>query len=471
MTLPEMREDKGRLAKQANDILEAARADGRHDLKKDEEEKFDAIHADIDKLSASIAREERQAATMASLESGGRRSEPNPIEQRGTSGRTSDGKITEYDREEAFRAWALAGSDCELTERQQKNAQRCGVNLASKKMKLNLFAPVALKASNLKNPTEDDIRAWHRQMDEKRAGLRQDETRAALTGAQSTTTTGGYTVADAAMRALEVALLQFGGVRSVATIIRTDTGGPLPMPTTNDTANKGARLAENTTATELEMTFSQVVLDAFKYSSKYLLASVEFLQDSSINVSEFIGNALGNRIGRIQNDEFTTGTGSGQPNGIVNAAASGVTGVADPPTHDNLQDLIHSVDPAYRPNGKFMMHDSTLKSLKKIKVLQYSGDVVGLPLWQPGLTLGAPDTILGFPYVINQSMAVPGSTAKKIIFGDFSKFIIRDCRDVTLLRLDERFAELHQVAFLAFARSDSDLLDAGTNPVKYMAQT
>jgi hypothetical protein len=176
MTLPEMREEKGRLANQANEILEKAKQDNRHDLRKEEEDKFDAIHADIDKLSAAIAREERQAATMASLESGGRRSEPNPIEQRGNrAGRTSDGKITEYDREEAFRAWALAGSDCELTERQQKDAQRCGVNLASKKMKLAMFAPVALKASNLRNPTEDDIRAWHRQMDEKRSGLRQDE--------------------------------------------------------------------------------------------------------------------------------------------------------------------------------------------------------------------------------------------------------------------------------------------------------
>jgi HK97 family phage major capsid protein len=153
-------------------------------------------------------------------------------------------------------------------------------------------------------------------MDEKRSSC-VDEKRAALTGAQSTTTTGGYTVADAAMRALEVALLQFGGMRSVATIIRTDTGGPLPIPTTNDTANKGARLAENTTATELEMTFGQLVLDAFKYSSKYILASVEFLQDSSINVAGVHRQRARQPHRPHQNDDFTTGTGSSQPNGVV----------------------------------------------------------------------------------------------------------------------------------------------------------
>jgi HK97 family phage major capsid protein len=133
-------------------------------------------------------------------------------------------------------------------------------------------------------------------------------------------------------------------------------------------------------------------------------------------------------------------------------------------------DLVHSVDPAYRVNARFMMNDATLKTIKKIKVLQYSGDTTGVPLWSPSLVAGQPDTILGYPFVINQSMASPGSSAKKVIFGDLSKYIIRDVRDFTLLRLDERFAELGQVAFLAFSRHDGDLLDAGTDPVKYMQQ-
>jgi HK97 family phage major capsid protein len=307
----------------------------------------------------------------------------------------------------------------------------------------------------------ETLRAWQQTLTEQRA---------ALTGAQSTTTTGGYTVPDELMRSLEVALLAFGGVRSVATVIRTATGGPLPIPTTNDTSNKGEIIAENTTQNELEMTFGQLVLDAYKYTSKYILASVEFLQDSSINVPEFLGQALANRIGRITNDHFSTGDGSGKPKGIVDASTAGVSSVADPPTYDNFVDLVHSVDPEYRVNGRFMMNDATLKSIKKIKVLQYSGDTVGAPLWAPGLVAGQPDTILGYSYVINQSMASPGSSAKKVLFGDFSKYIIRDVRDFTLLRLDERFAELGQVAFLAFSRHDGDLLNAGTNPVKHMAQ-
>jgi HK97 family phage major capsid protein len=457
MTIQELLEKKGQLANEAKGILDVAVNESRMDLRSDEEQKFEALHVDIDKITKQIERLSKTDAALATLEvpgEGRKALAPSPTRPQTRSGRT----ITEHDRCEAFRAWALAGSRSRTPSDTERDlATRCGFNLEASEIEIPIFGPVPMRSL-----AEADLRAW---------SLRIEEQRAALTGAQATTTTGGYTVADAAMRALEVALLQFGGMRTVATVLRTDTGGPLPVPTTNDTANKGVILAENTTATELEMTFGQVVLDAYKYSSRYILASVEFLQDTSINVAEFIGNALGNRIGRIHNDHFTTGTGTGQPNGIVTAAASGVTGTADPPTHDNLQDLIHSIDPAYRGNARFMMHDLTLKSLKKIKVLQYSGDVSGMPLWQPGLTLGAPDTILGYAYTINQSMAPPGATAKKILFGDFTKYLIRDTRDVTLIRLDERFAELHQVAFLAFARADGDLIDAGTNPVKYLAQT
>ena len=453
MNLNELREEKGRLNEQSEQILKDAAAAGRM-LNKEEEAKFDAIHADIEKISATITRMEKQIDVETSLQPTGRRSDPNPVEQRQIVRPPTQTKITAT---EVLRTWLKAGAiGYTVTAEDLAFADRAGFNLSSQSLTLRL------PNTPLRSLGAEDLRAYQQAASEQRA---------ALTGAQSTTTTGGYTVEDAAMQALEVALLRFGGMRQVSTILRTATGGPLPIPTTNDTAQKGRLLNENTGATETEMVFGQLVLDAWKYSSDYVLASVEFMNDTSINFPQFIGNALATRIARLQNDHFTTGTGTSQPKGIVAAAASGVTGTADPPTYDNIVDLLHSVDPEYRdPNGRFMMNDATLKTIKKIKVLQYSGDTTGYPLWSPGLAPGQPNTILGYPYVINQSMASPGSSAKKIIFGDFSKYIIRDVVDVTLIRLDERFAELHQVAFLAFARSDGDLLDAGTNPVKYLAQ-
>jgi HK97 family phage major capsid protein len=457
MTKQELIEKKGRLANEADQILKKAAEEGRYDLTADEDRSFSAIHDDIEKITKHL---DRIVKTESLSEGDGRRSEAPPIENRTSQSRATGLPVSQQDRAEALRAWMIAGTEEGVTDAQRDVARRCGIDLSKSKLSLSFLSPAPLRAENLRSPRKEDIERWHA------------ETRAALTGAQSTTTTGGYTVADGAMQALEVSMLAFGGMRQVATIYRTATGGPLPFPTVNDTAQKGRLLSENTTATETEMTFGQLVLDAYKYSSDYVLASVEFLQDSSIDAGAFLGKALGERIARLQNDHFTTGTGSSQPNGIVTAAGnSSVTfsGTATV-TYDNIIDLIHSVDPAYRVNGRFMFHDGALKMLKKVKILQYSGDTVGVPLWQPSLVAGQPDMIHGYPYIVNQSMTTPATGVKSILFGDFSKYIIRDVRDVTLLRLDERFAELHQVAFLAFARSDGDLLDAGTDPVKYGTQ-
>jgi len=206
------------------------------------------------------------------------------------------------------------------------------------------------------------------------------------------------------------------------------------------------------------------VLDAWKYTSKAVLVSVELMQDNSVNLPQLLGQLLGERLGRITNTHFTTGTGTGNPNGVVTAAtfAQATTGAANMTSisYANLIALYHAVDPAYRNNAKFMMNDN---SISKIKLMVDSNQ---RPLWLPGLVDRAPDTILGAPYVINQDMASMTATAKSILFGDFSKYLIRDVRDMTLLRLDERYAEFLQVAFLAFMRTDGDLLNAGTTPLR-----
>jgi HK97 family phage major capsid protein len=449
MNTQELLQKKGELANQADEILKRAKEDGRYDLTSDENQRFDAIHADIEKITAFISKEEKQAALA---EASGRRSEaPQPSSERRNDSRIIvPGRATNQDRQDALRGWFMAGTDTGPTEYMREAGRRTGLNLESKHMQFRL-APTALRADTPEGHAE-----W-----ERRAAM------GTTSGA-----VGQYTVPDEAMRALEVSLLAFGGMRQVSTVIRTDSGADLPIPTSDDTSNKGAILSENTQASEVDITFGQIVLQSFKYSSKYVLVSVELLQDSSINVAEFIGKALGERIGRITNDHFTTGDASSKPNGIVTAAGAGVTATAltATTTYDNVVDLVHSVDPAYRDKGKFMFHDGGLKMLKKIKVLQYSGDTTGVPLWSPGLAPGAPDTILGYPYVINQSMTTPATSVKSILFGDFSKYLIRDVRDVTLLRLDERFADYHQVGFLAFSRHDGDLLDAGTDPVKYHVQ-
>ena len=189
------------------------------------------------------------------------------------------------------------------------------------------------------------------------------------------------------------------------------------------------------------------------------------MQDIAFDLNSLVPSMLGERIGRKVNNALTVGTGSSQPNGVITAATTGVTGATGQTTsviYDNLVDLVYSVDRAYRQRGaKWMMNDSTVKAIRKLK------DGNGLPIWQAGnATAGEPDSLLGYTIIINNDVAAMGTSAKSIAFGDFSKYIIRRVKDVTLVRLVERYADAHQVGFLAFARFDGDLVDAGQHPIK-----
>jgi len=175
-----------------------------------------------------------------------------------------------------------------------------------------------------------------------------------------------------------------------------------------------------------------------------------------------LADILGERLGRIQNTYQTTGTGSGQPEGCVNGSTLGKTAAAvDAVTTDEILELKHSVDPSYRLNSHFMFNDTTLLALKKMR----GSD--GHPLWQSGFAFREPDTFDGDKYVINQDMADLGTGNKFMLYGDFSKYMIREIAGYHLMRLNERYAEKLQIAYLAFQRSEAKMLDAGTHPVKH----
>lgn len=279
-----------------------------------------------------------------------------------------------------------------------------------------------------------------------------------------TGSTGGYTVPTNLAQEIDVALKAFGGMRaSGAEIITTDNGQPLLLPSATDVANVGFIVSENTSiSTATPPTFGQVSLPVYMYSSGIALISVQLLQDSAYDMDAFIRNLITTRVGRIQNTHFTTGDGSSKPVGVVGVATTGVTGAAVAAvTTDELYDLKASVDPAYAANGKWMFNNTTLAAIKKLK------GTTGYSLWQPGLASGVPDRIDGDPYIINQDMASLGASNVAILYGDFSKYKIRDVKDgITILRLNERYADVGQVAFVALMRSGGTLVDAGTHPVK-----
>jgi HK97 family phage major capsid protein len=279
----------------------------------------------------------------------------------------------------------------------------------------------------------------------------------------STATGGGYTVAEGFYGSIVDAQLAFGGMVEASYVFDTTSGNSLPIPTDNDTANEGAIIGENTQVGTQDVTFGAVTLNAHTYSSKLVLVSNQLLQDSAFDLDSFLAKKMGTRLARITNRHFTVGSGASQPTGVITAAQVGATGTAGEVAgliFDDLIELEHSVDPEYRSNARFMMHDSTLKVIKKLK------DTQGRPLWLPGYAMKEPDTINGYPYLINQHMATPAASAKTLAFGDFQNYFIRRVAGVQVLRLVERYADFNQTGFLAFQRWDGQLVDAGTHPIK-----
>jgi len=283
---------------------------------------------------------------------------------------------------------------------------------------------------------------------------------------------GGYTVPQGFVNELEKALKDYSGVLAAPTRkMPTGTGNDMPWPTVIDTANTGELIGENTAVANADPTsFGQVTLKAFTFSSKSVLVPLTLLQDSAVNIDAVLADLLAERLGRIINTYLTTGTGTSQPQGIVTASTLGKTAAAAGAiTYDELVDLQHSVDPAYRRQSPcWMFHDSTLAALRKLK------DSDGRPIWQPAADAsmqgGAPGTLLGNPYYINQDMATIATGNKSVIYGSFQKYVVRQVKEVTMVRLVERYAEKLQVGFFAFMRLDGRAINAGGNPIKHLIQ-
>jgi HK97 family phage major capsid protein len=452
MDLKTAYEDRAEIAKEVRRLADLANADD-HNWTAEDQAQWELANKDYDELSQKIQLEERAAQIERQQTEKREAIRPNDdTKSNGGGVAISDHELELEQRRDdrsrprygerptveeeclALQGWCRYQAGMELREEHRAACRRVGVNPAVKEYE------ISLRRTSYRN-LRREIRA------------------------QSTSATeGGETIPEGFVANFEKALLSFGGIRQVADVMRTTSGNDMPWPTTNDTTNKGVIVGENIAVAEQDIITGAVIFKAFKYTSKLVRVSVELLQDSAFDLASELGTMLGERIGRIQNDHFTTGDGTAEPQGMITAATEGKeTASSTAITSDEVLDLLHSVDPAYRDGATWTMHDSVVLVIRKLKGNDNNY------LWQPGYQLGIPDRLLGYPLVVNQSMDSALTAGKKVIaFGQLSKHKVRDVAGLRLRRLVERYAELDQEGFVAFARADSRLLDAGTAPIKFM---
>lgn len=303
---------------------------------------------------------------------------------------------------------------------------------------------------------------------------------------------------------LQIALKAYGGLLPYIQLLQTDSGQPMPWPTVDPTAVVGRYITEQNQlgfggdSNSTDYQFGQGMLNAWTIVSGVILASVQLINDSAFDVDGFVNDRIGESIGRKVAAELHTGTGSSAILGIETAlkargAQSGpgkggvylsgtatnwattsggaawtlyqsTTGTGDTSLlklansligFDDILGMIITVDPAYRKSGRatFVTNDTTMAMLRTIT------DAYARPLWSPNVVPDQPDTLYGYPVIIDQntsSVSTTASTTGGLLFGDFKTAMVgRQVNGATMLRLAERYADYLQVGYLGYVRMDA----------------
>jgi len=256
---------------------------------------------------------------------------------------------------------------------------------------------------------------------------------------------GGYVVPEEFETMLVKALQDINEIRRYAKVVVTAGDRHIPIEASLGTA---AWTAEEAPYVESDAQFDRVTLGAHKLGT-IIKVSEELLQDSFFDMPSYLAENFGKRFGLAEEAAFINGNGSGKPTGIIQGSTEGVVAAsATAITSDELIDLYHALERPYRSGATWVMNDSTIKIVRKLK------DADDQYLWQPGLQAGEPDRILSRPVVASAAMPAAAISAKSVLFGDLSYYCIADRRGMVVQRLNELYAANGQVGFRAYKRTD-----------------
>lgn len=262
---------------------------------------------------------------------------------------------------------------------------------------------------------------------------------------------GGYLVPDEYDHRLVEALEQENIFRKLATTINTTGLHKINVAAVKPAA---AWVEEGEALTFSDATFDQVILDAYKLHVA-VKVSEELLYDNAFNLESYLLNSFAKALGNAEEEAFLTGDGKNKPTGILNATGGGEVGVttaADSIKADEVIDLVYKLKRPYRKNAAFITSDATLSQIRKLK------DSNGNYLWQPTLTAGEPDRILGYPVYTSAYMPKIAKGAAVMAFGDFSYYNIGDRGTRSIAELKELYAANGLIGFVSKERVDGKLI-------------
>ena len=268
---------------------------------------------------------------------------------------------------------------------------------------------------------------------------------------------GGYTVPDEFANSIVEGLKEENVIRRLATTINTNSG-TFKIPTAGDEA-QATWVDESGAYTQTDVSFGQVTLSHHKLGA-VIKATEELLNDSAFDMEDYIRRALIRSIGVGEEEAFINGTGvspqTDRPTGVIAGASGNLTlGTAGTIKADDIINLIYSLAAPYRKKAVFLTNDAILATIRKLK------DGNGVYMWQPALTQGEPDRLMGYPIETSPQYPTIGATAGTyvpMLFGDFSWYYIAQRKAMSIKVLNELYAINGQVGFLVSERVDGKVV-------------
>lgn len=275
----------------------------------------------------------------------------------------------------------------------------------------------------------------------------------------------GYTVPTGFYGRLIDHMIEVSGLLQAGpTILRTTSGEIINVPTTTSHST-AALVTEGAAISESDPVFAQRQLSAYKYGV-LVQVSRELIDDTAVDLLGYLAMECGRAVGNAFGTDLITGNGSSKPSGVAQTSTAGATGansVSGVFTAAKLIELFYSVISPYRssPSCNWLMRDATVGAVRSLTDVS-----TGQFLWQPGLQLGSPDSLLGKPVKTDPNVAAVAATAKSVFFGDFSRYFVRMVSGVRFERSDDYAFNTDLVTFRCVIRGDGMLVDQ-TGAVKH----
>lgn len=252
-----------------------------------------------------------------------------------------------------------------------------------------------------------------------------------------TDASGGYLVPNQLADIIVRIVNESSPMRSLATL---ETISSDSLDLIEDTDEMAASWADETTARSTDTNTAAIgrnTIDTFEMYAQPK-ATQKLIDDGAIDIEQWIAEKVADKFARLEATSFISGNGTSQPKGILSYTAGTSfgqvqqvpSGTSAAVTADSLVQLYYALKDEYSKNATFLMHRSTLQAVRLLKE-----STTNQYLWQPGLSAGTPDTLLGAPVKLAADMPVPAAASLSIAVGDFKRaYMIVDRVGIRTLR-------------------------------------